>query len=233
MRSDKGNEVEYCAVPSEETNQDLCLDGTYTSSQLALPSTEERRQSTPETFESVRLLEIGPVSKPQDQIETEENAADKEVIKPHACQKCGKLYSESRSLQRHIKSHRNEALDGVNLLRNSEHATAPFQCQECPRQFQRRSHFHYHVKIYHGPREFKCQICDKAFVSRGALTTHARIHSGEKPYACETCGRRFNVNSNLLAHVPKCTGTLPFKCDMCNKPFATKALHQTHAKVYF
>lgn len=239
MHSDKGEEAEYCPLPSEETNQDMCLDETYSTSQLgnSLTTTQGRPPSTPEAFESARQLEeMDPNSnEPQDPVATSERCAvneDEEILKPYACQQCGKLYSEMRSLQRHIKiSHRSEELSENHTLQNSEHGAAPFQCQQCDRQFRVRSHYHYHVKIYHGPRGFKCQICDKAFVSRGALTTHGRIHSGEKPYACETCGRRFNVNSNLLAHIPKCTGALPFKCDLCEKAFATKSLYQTHVKV--
>jgi KRAB domain-containing zinc finger protein len=163
-----------------------------------------------------------------------EHTIDKEIIKAHGCHECGKFYSDVRSLQRHMKTHRVEESNETHTDQRTSNAGAvPLKCQQCPRQFQRRSHYHYHVKIHHGPREFKCQICEKAFVSRGALTTHGRIHSGEKPYECETCGRRFNVNSNLLAHVPKCTGALPFKCEHCEKAFATRSLYQTHVKVIF
>ena len=247
MHPDKGDEAEYCSLPSEETNRDICLDGTYSTSRLgnSLAEAPEAQSPTPEDeFESTDHLGslMDPtISEPlSDQNETSESAVDKEVIKAHGCHECGKLYSELRSLQRHMKSHGVEgSVDNENnSLRNagqraSRAGTTPLQCDQCPRQFERRSHYHYHVKIHHGPREFKCQMCEKAFVSRGALTTHARIHSGEKPYECETCGRRFNVNSNLLAHVPKCTGTLPFKCEHCEKAFATRSLYQIHVKVHF
>ncbi len=246
MHSDKGEEAEYCSLPSEETNQDICLDGAYSTSnpQLgnSLAAAPEGRQSpTPEDEFETAGHQLGlmdsAISEQPEQTETSENT-DKEVLKAHGCHECGKLYSELRSLQRHMKSHRVEASDENRLLTNggqrvSRAGTTPLQCEQCPRQFERRSHYHYHVKIHHGPREFKCQICEKAFVSRGALTTHARIHSGEKPYECETCGRRFNVNSNLLAHVPKCTGALPFKCEHCDKAFATRSLYQIHVKVHF
>lgn len=231
---DKQDDAGYCALPSTETNQDMCIDGTYTTSQLQnpLPTAEVGHRSTPEEFESARQLEVmdSVISKETEQISKVLEHA--EVPKPHGCHECGKFYSDTRSLQRHIKTHRIiEESDENHLTGPADAVALPLQCQQCPRQFQRRSHYHYHIKIHHGPREFKCQICDKAFVSRGSLTTHGRIHSGEKPYECETCSRRFNVNSNLLAHIPKCTGVLPFKCDHCDKAFATRSLYKIHVKV--
>lgn len=237
---DKQDEAQYCALPSAETNQDMCISGTYTTSQLKNPLSTAAvgHPSTPEEFESANQLDVmdSVINKETDQInEVLEHAADADVLKPHGCHECGKFYSDIRGLQRHRKTHRIEESDENHLpgQRTRHEVTVPLQCQQCPRQFQHRSHYHYHVKIHHGPRGFKCQICDKAFASRGALTTHGRIHSGEKPYECETCGRRFNVNSNLLAHVPKCTGVLPFKCNHCNKAFATRSLYKTHVKVFY
>ncbi|KAI9564617.1 hypothetical protein GHT06_008358 [Daphnia sinensis] len=236
---DKQDEAQYCALPSAETNQEMCINETYATSQLQNPlsTADVGHPSTPEEFESARQLDVtdSVINKETDEInEVLEHATDAEILKPHGCHECGKFYSDVRGLQRHRKTHRVQESDENHLPgQETRHENmVPLQCQQCPRQFQRRSHYHYHVKIHHGPREFKCQICDKAFASRGALTTHGRIHSGEKPYECETCGRRFNVNSNLLAHVPKCTGVLPFKCDHCDKAFATRSLYKTHVKAH-
>lgn len=239
---DKGEETAYCPLPTEEShNQDVCLDD-YSSSQLAgnsLPTAQGKSVPPQEIFESEhRLEEAASENEPsvQNQNPTED-VVDNQMLKGHTCQECGKFYLELKSLKRHARSHRsikpdgNQSANQNDSQRQTTAEVAPFQCQQCPRQFQRRSHYHYHVKVYHGPRSFKCQTCDKAFTTKGALTTHERIHSGEKPYACETCGRRFNVNSNLLAHVPKCTGALPFKCDHCGKGFAAKSHYLTHVKV--
>lgn len=240
--SDKVEETdEYCQLPPVESANDACVNKTYSSNTQigsSLPTAGVRSPPTREEFGAAcdTTEAANPVVEPPNHNELVEQPLNKETEKTYGCHECGKLYSDQRSLERHSKTHRKQVVNENHLSsddgeRLAQTGTKSFQCQQCPRQFERRSHYRYHVKIHHGPREFKCQICNKAFVSRGALTTHGRIHSGEKPYECETCGRRFNVNSNLLAHVPKCTGTLPFKCSDCDKAFATRSLYQKHIKV--
>lgn len=222
--------IDFEQLPSCSDSQNICLNGDFPVSELSSQPLIEELKSVTETDGFQSALE-SCAHQPQGNDEQPE-VATKKTVKFLNCDECGKPYADSRSLQRHVKQchpKRDNVKSRSGKARNGN--GTPLHCDQCNRDFERRSHYAYHVKVHHGTREFKCQVCDKAFVTRGALTTHSRIHSGEKPYVCETCGRGFNVNSNLLAHIPKCTGQLPFKCDQCDKAFATKALHQIHLKV--
>lgn len=227
--------IDFEQLPSCGDDPNMCLNGDFPVGELnSQSSMMEELKSVAQTERFQSTLESVQQQALPTQEQSMEEVSIKKAVKFLTCDKCGKPYPDSRSLQRHVKqSHpkRDKCQSGSQSGKACNGNTEPLHCDQCNRDFERRSHYAYHVRVHHGTRQFKCQVCDKAFVTRGALTTHSRIHSGEKPFVCETCGRGFNVNSNLLAHIPKCTGQLPFKCDQCDKAFATRALQQIHVKV--
>ena len=234
--SNKGDAetIDFEQIPSCEDDPNMCLNSEFPVGELNSQSSmmeELKSVAQTERFQSA-LESAQQQTLPSQQEQVTDEVRVKKAVKFLTCDECGKPYSDNRSLQRHVKqSHRKRDKHQSESDKSRNGSAVPLHCDQCNRDFERRSHYAYHVRVHHGTREFKCQVCDKAFVNRAALTTHSRIHSGEKPFVCETCGRGFNVNSNLLAHIPKCTGQLPFKCDQCDKAFATRALQQIHLKV--
>ena len=94
-----------------------------------------------------------------------------------------------------------------------------WQCEMCPKAFDRPSLLTRHVRTHTGKffslhsivrfllfatiigeKPHECDVCSKAFSTSSSLNTHRRIHSGEKPHVCDICDKRFTASSNLYYH---------------------------------
>nr|XP_056720456.1 zinc finger protein 436-like [Euleptes europaea] len=137
--------------------------------------------------------------------------------KPFECSECGKRFSHSANLKKHLKTHTGEK---------------PFQCSECGKRFTQNGTLKTHQRIHTGEKSFECSECGKRFSQSGHLQTHKKIHTGEKPFECSECGKRFSLSAILKKHLRTHTGEKPYECPECGKRFNRSGNLQTHKRIH-
>jgi len=53
-------------------------------------------------------------------------------------------------------------------------------------------------------QRYKCEECDKNFKKKSHLDEHMLIHAGEKPFKCEKCGWSFRRKDKMKKHMESC-----------------------------
>eukprot|EP00095_Tigriopus_kingsejongensis_P002989 maker-scaffold250_size238258-snap-gene-1.18 protein:Tk02989 transcript:maker-scaffold250_size238258-snap-gene-1.18-mRNA-1 annotation:"zinc finger protein 883-like" len=81
--------------------------------------------------------------------------------KQFACILCPKKCATKQDLDRHLFSHRGEAI---------------FQCNYCPKSFIHRANYRQHTRSHLGQRPYKCLPCNKGFGLLGVLRKHQKSH---------------------------------------------------------
>lgn len=130
-----------------------------------------------------------------------------------SCQQCGRLFSTSRDLVVHQRSHAGERIYHCHLCKKPfVHAhqlkthqrvhtgEKPFSCAQCGKRFSQSSHIKRHMSVHTGEKRYSCSLCGKRFSQACSLKVHQAVHTGERPYKCNKCGKSFSLLGNLVRH---------------------------------
>ncbi|GLD52288.1 zinc finger protein with KRAB and SCAN domains 8-like protein [Lates japonicus] len=130
-----------------------------------------------------------------------------------SCQLCGRLFSTSRDLVVHQRSHAGERIYFCNICKKPfvhlhqlkthqrvHTGEKPFSCAQCGKRFSQSSHIKRHMSVHTGEKRYSCSLCGKRFSQACSLKVHQAVHTGERPYNCTKCGKSFSVLGNLVRH---------------------------------
>lgn len=103
------------------------------------------------------------------------------------CTVCDLSFSSSRSLRRHLYTHKGER---------------PYACDLCTKSYTELDRLSEHKKkIHQGIRTHFCKVCGRGFFLKSEYKLHLRTHTGENPFACDQCEKSFARADGLTKHI--------------------------------
>lgn len=138
--------------------------------------------------------------------------------KPCTCNICGKSFTASSSLSRHI--------------REVHEKIKEYSCAFCPRKLASKVARDEHQRTHTDERPHVCDVCNKAFRQRASLSVHKRFHSKNFWFHCRLCNRGFLRKQDLERHELTHTDQKPYGCKICNKSFRSSASAIRHRQTH-
>lgn len=101
------------------------------------------------------------------------------------CELCGKNYSSSKALKRHIETHSEvkHICELCGLALKTSHSL--------------QNHMFSHTEYF----RYTCHYCGKGFRRSNSIKLHLMIHQGLKPYKCRFCDKTFTDSAVSRSHM--------------------------------
>ena len=168
----------------------------------------------------------------------EVNQFDEKLI----CYQCNKQFSNSKSLQRHIRTTHegikdycdqcDKPLAQYSLKQHLRivHEDIRYDCNQCPHKARSKSNLGQHIRSIHGDKSFLCDQCDYQAATEVYLKAHVESkHEGVK-YSCEQCNQHYVNASNLRHHFLSVHGGVNYACNQCDYQSTRKRNLTIHMK---
>ena len=156
-----------------------------------------------------------------------EQTIHEKISSKHKCNECGKLFTNSTSLNYHLERHAN-----IEKL----------ICEQCDKTFVSKNGLDIHIEIAHNNegekyRNFLCEICNKAFTTSSNLARHRRVtHYTSRAnldfadsfkyvneFQCDQCEKMFKRKDKLKRHQQTVLdANFKIECPSCDKIFKRK-----------
>ncbi|KAK6644740.1 hypothetical protein RUM43_001009 [Polyplax serrata] len=141
----------------------------------------------------------------------------KDVSDAPFCEICGKNFTCTNSLKRHMAVHT---------------GFKPYKCKICERKFSQGSILKRHILTHENQKPFSCHICQKSYTQKMNLVSHLKTHgfrTGAESYNCKLCSKSFVHQSGLSRHIRLHKG-VRFLCVHCKKSFGDASALARHVK---
>ena len=128
------------------------------------------------------------------------------------CWTCGKSFSRSDSLARHLETH-----TGVE-----------YACSICDKMFSQKAALKRHKQTKHESiLQYQCTTCGKTFTRKDSLTKHEKVHR-IGGYKCTSCMKEFSSKEQLDQHLN--THKRSCECGMTFTRDPNLSRHKQHCK---
>lgn len=144
--------------------------------------------------------------------------AEKE--KNNDCSYCGKSFSHSHYLKKHIEN---------------AHEAPVIPCHICGTFIKGHKTLNVHIRVVHGNTRFKCPEpgCNVEAKNKDHIKDHiAAIHRNEPRYICSVCGTRYKYRNKWKYCEDKHKGKFLHECKQCDRKFNDKRKFQIHQRVH-
>jgi len=171
-------------------------------------------------------------------ISLQQSSDETEAEKTCMCQFCGRTFSSSGWLRRHVNgAHRQQSCsDGVSQSQAS--AKQQHVCSVCGKSLSSVGNLNKHL-LTHGARHEACPECGRQFHQRATLRQHIRhVHAPPGSFAveCPTCGLRMRSRNSLYAHIarfhPPSYQQPHHICHICGRTFHQRGNLRRHERTH-
>ena len=140
----------------------------------------------------------------------------------NTCYVCGKTFSESGNLKKHINSVHNGQKD--------------YKCDVCGKLYSSSTTLKYHKIEVHEKLKYKCDFknCEMSFDNVNELYNHKeKVHEGDqKNFSCKLCDKAYNMKRQLKYHIKSVHENQRVTCETCGKQFVEQRELNTHCLLY-
>ena len=143
--------------------------------------------------------------------------------KHHNCEKCGKFFKQSGTMQRHMRSC----------------SKIEYECEKCGNIYKKINAFANHLKVCQKViADAECSKCEMKFKSVKEKSKHIiDIHEEVVAFQCPSCDKQFFLETNLKRHVIQAhkvwrnyaSHEKKAKCNFCKKSFRNAFALKIHS----
>ena len=130
-------------------------------------------------------------------------------VHQYKCNRCGKGFTTSGNLKRHILNIHMEDKSGTSEIKF---------CQYCHKTYSRQDYLTQHIKSVHEKaNKYQCEQCGKTFTQKGSLTRHVTsVHQNIREFCCKHCNYQAISYNDLKKHAANAHfNRARYECSIC------------------